>query len=149
LRISVPLSLGVVAVALPLYATALINGATPEAARTMLTTVASFMGIGALILIPVAADEDGRIRMPAWVRTILLIGGLAVGYVVVLSTEAGRGFFQLAPLPAEIVLSLAVLAGVWTWAVLHIHRTRIVQRGIDLLIAAWQSARAVGPAAHA
>jgi cation-transporting P-type ATPase E len=145
LRISIPLSMGVVAVALPVYATALLNGATTEAARTMLTTVASFMGIGALILIPVAADEGGRIRMPAWVRTALLIGGLAVAYVVVLSTELGRSFFQLAPLPAEIVLSLVVLAGLWTWAVLHIHRTRVVQRGIDVLIAGWHAARPVRP----
>ena len=64
LRISIPLSLGVAAVALPVYATALFNGATPDIARTMLTTVASFMGIGALILVPIAADEEGRIRMP-------------------------------------------------------------------------------------
>jgi len=145
LRISIPLSLGVVAVALPVYATALVNGATTDAARTMLTTVASFMGIGALILIPIAADVDGRIRMPAWVRTVLLVGVLALVYVVVLSTEVGRSFFQLAPLPAEIVLSLAVLAGLWTWAVLHIHRTRVVQRGIDFLIAAWRRARSIGP----
>jgi cation-transporting P-type ATPase E len=149
LRISIPLSLGVVAVALPVYATALFNGASPDAARTMLTTVASFMGIGALILIPVAADEDGRIRMPAWVRTVLLVGGLAVAYVVVLSSQVGRSFFQLAPLPAEIVLTLAVIAGAWTWAVLHIHRTRVVQRAIDVLIAAWRGARPVEPAARA
>jgi cation-transporting ATPase E len=149
LRISIPLSLGVVAVALPVYATALLNGARPDVARTMLTTVASFMGIGALILIPIAADEDGRIRMPAWVRTVLLVGGLGAAYMIVLSAEAGRGFFQLAPLPAEIVLSLAVIAGLWTWAVLHIHRTRVVQRGIDVLIAAWRAARPLKSAAQA
>ena len=73
------------------------------------------------------------------------MGGLALAYVVVLSAEAGRGFFQLAALPAEIVVTLAVIAGVWTWAVLHIHRTRIVQRAIDVLILAWQHARAVSP----
>jgi cation-transporting ATPase E len=149
LRISIPLSLGVVAVALPVYVTALYNGATPEIARTMLTTVASFMGIGALILVPIAADEEGRIRMPAWVRTGLLVGGLSLAYLVVLSTEAGRGFFQLAALPAEIVVILAAIAGTWTWAVLHIHRTRIVQRAIDLLIRAWRHALAVKPTAHA
>jgi len=115
----------------------------------MLTTVASFMGIGALVLIPIAAGEDGRIRMPAWARTVLQVGGLAVGCVVVLSAEVGRGFFQLAPLPAEIVLTLAVIAGAWTSAVLHIHRTRIAQRAIDLLIAAWRAARPMESAAYA
>jgi cation-transporting ATPase E len=141
LRISVPLSLGVVAVALPVYATALLNGASPELARTMLTTVASFMGVGALILIPVTADREGRVRMPAWMRTVMLVGALTLAYLVVLSTAPGRAFFQLSPLPAEIVLQLGVIAAAWTWAVLHIHRTRIVQRAIDLMIAGWRSAR--------
>ena len=68
LRISIPLSLGVVAVALPVYAVSLLNGASAEAARTILTTLASFLGIGALTLIPIAADDRGRIRMPAWAR---------------------------------------------------------------------------------
>jgi cation-transporting ATPase E len=145
LRISIPLSLGVVAVALPVYATALFNGATPEVARTMLTTIASFMGIGALILIPVAADDAGRVRMPAWMRTTLLVAALSIAYLVILSTGPGRTFFQLEPLPVEIVITLGAIAGAWTWALLHIHRTRIVQRGIDLLIAAWRMIRPLRP----
>jgi cation-transporting ATPase E len=149
LRISIPLSLGVVAVALPVYATALLNGASADAARTMLTTVASFMGIGALILIPVAADVSGRVRMPAWMRTVILVGVLTIAYLVVLSTEGGRSFFQLSPLPFEIVASLIVIAGAWTWAVLHIHRTRVVQRAIDLLIAAWRGIRPASSSAGA
>jgi len=147
LRISIPLSMGVVAVALPVYATALINGATAEVARTMLTTIASFMGIGALVLIPVAADREGRVRMPAWMRTVLLVGTMAIGYLVILATEPGRAFFQLEPLPAEIVATLGLIAGAWTWAVIHIHRTRIVQGGIDRLIAGWRILRpATAPA---
>ena len=145
LRISVPLSLGVSAVALPVYATAMFQGATAEVARTILTTVASFMGIGALVLIPVAADDEGRVRMPAWMRTVLLVGSLAAGYLVVLSTGPGRDFFQLEPLPTETVLTLVVLAGFWTWAVVHIHRTRIVQRAIDVLIARWRAVRPTMP----
>jgi hypothetical protein len=140
-RFSIPLSLGVVAVALPVYATALLNGATAEAARTMLTTVASFMGIGALILIPVAADREGRIRMPAWMRTLLLVASMTIAYLIILSTDPGRSFFDLAPLPAEIVISLGVIAGAWTWALFHVHRPRIVQRGIDSLIAGWRVLR--------
>ncbi len=141
LRFSIPLSLGVVAVALPVYATALLNGGSPDFARTMLTTVTCFMGIGALVIVPVAADVEGRVRMPAWMRTVLLVGALAVGYLAVLSTATGRAFFQLEPLPAEIVLILGVLAAIWTWAVVHIHRTRIVQRAIDILLAGWRNLR--------
>ena len=133
LRISVPLSLGVAAVALPVYATALFNGASTEMARTMLTTVSSFMGIGALVLIPVAADDKGRIRMPGWMRTVLLVTAMTVTYLIVLSSPQGQAFFQLEPLPAEIVVTLGVIAGTWTLAVVLIHHTRIVQRGIDRL----------------
>ena len=147
LRISIPLSLGVVAVALPVYAVALLNGASPDVARTMLTTIATFMGIGALILIPVAADDEGRVRMPAWMRTVVLVGALTIAYLVILSTGPGRTFFQLSPLPVEIVATLGVIAGAWTWAVLHIHRTRVVQRGIDQLIAGWRTIRPLRPSA--
>jgi cation-transporting ATPase E len=141
LRISIPLSLGVVAVALPVYATALLNGASADQARTILTTLASFLGIGALALIPIAADDRGRIRMPAWVRTTVLVGSLVVAYLAVLSTDPGRSFFQLAPLPWEIVATIAVMAAAWTAAAIGIHRTRIVQRGIDVLIGAWRAMR--------
>ena len=88
--------------------------------------------------------------MPAWARTVLLVGGLALAYLVVLSAEAGRGFFQLAALPCgDRRHARASSPATWTWAVLHIHRTRIVQRAIDVLILAWQHARAVKPVAHA
>jgi len=133
MRISVPLSIGVAAVALPVYVTAIHSGATAEAARTMLTTIASFMGIGALALIPVAADDEGRIRMPAWMRTAVLAFSLAGAYLVVLATATGREFFQLTPLPVEIVGLLAATAVAWTTAVLLIQRTRIVQRAIDMV----------------
>jgi cation-transporting ATPase E len=138
LRISIPLSLGVVAVALPVYLTSLANGASADQARTILTTLASFLGIGALTLIPIAADERGRIRMPAWMRTALLVGSLLVAYLVVLATGPGRSFFQLSPLPWEIVATIVVIAAAWTAAAIGIHRTRIVQHGIDRLIAGWQ-----------
>jgi len=134
LRYSIPLALGVAAVALPVYLTSLANGASAEVSRTMVTTVSSLMGIGALILIPVAADDEGRVRMPAWMRTVLLVVAMVFAYLVVLSVPLGRSFFQLTPLPAEIVATLGVIAAAWTLAVLFIHRTRIVQRAIDVLI---------------
>jgi cation-transporting ATPase E len=149
LRSSIPLSLGVAAVGLPVYATALVNGASTDVSRTMLTTIASFMGIGALVLIPVAADAEGRIRMPAWARTGLLVGALAIAYLAVLATDGGRSFFQLHTLPVEIVVTLGVTAIAWTGAVLMIHRTRIVQRAIDVLIAACLRIPVARPAAKA
>jgi cation-transporting P-type ATPase E len=146
LRISIPLSLGVAAVGLPVYATALFNGASADTARTMLTTIASFLGIGALILIPVAADEEGRVQMPAWMRTVILVAALGGAYLVVLATGPGRAFFQLSALPVEIVVTLVVLAAAWSAAVLLIHRTRIVGRAIDRLIGGWKHLRGRQPA---
>jgi hypothetical protein len=66
-----------------------------------------------------------------------------------LSTTPGRSFFQLAPLPWEIVTTLMVIAATWTAAVIAIHHTRIVQRGIDVLIAGWRIARPTQPATQA
>ena len=146
LRISIPLALGVVAVALPVYLVTRANGATSEQSRTILTTLASLLGIGALVLIPIAADDSGRIRMPAQVRTLILIGSLVAAYLVVLATEPGRSFFQLTPLPWEIVVSLLAIAAAWTGAVVVIHQTRVVQRAIDLGIAAWKRLAAGRPA---
>ena len=70
-------------------------------------------------------------------------------YLVVLSTTPGRSFFQLAPLPWEIVATLLVIAATWTAAVIAIHHTRIVQRGIDVLIAGWRTVRPLQPATQA
>jgi hypothetical protein len=70
-------------------------------------------------------------------RVVGLVASLVGGYLVV-STGQGRAFFQLAPLPWEIVTILLVIAAAWTGSVIGIHRTRIVQRGIDILIAGWQ-----------
>jgi hypothetical protein len=67
-------------------------------------------------------------------RTVLLVGALPILGLVVLSTGPGRSFFQLEPLAYPIVITLGVIAATWTWAMSHIHRTRIVQRAIDELI---------------
>jgi cation-transporting P-type ATPase E len=138
LRVSVPLALAVTAVALPVYGLALSSGASPDLARTILTTVSSFMGIGLLTLIPVAADVEGRIRMPAWGRTLLLIVVMVGAYLAVLWSDVGRSFFELHPLPADTVAILGLVAAAWTLAVLLIRRTGFVQRAIDQLIAAWE-----------
>lgn len=79
--------------------------------------------------------------MPAWTRTTLLVASLCGAYLAVLATELGRSFFQLAPLPWEIVATLLVIATAWTGAAIGIHRTRIVQRAIDMVIAATKAQR--------
>jgi hypothetical protein len=111
----------------------------------MKTNVACLLGIGALVLIAIAADAEGRIRMPAEVRTAVLVGTLVAAYLAVLATEPGRAFFQLTPLPWEIVASLVAIAIAWTAAVIGIHKTRVVQRGIDVVIARVQSLRVRQP----
>ena len=141
LRISVPLAFGVAAVALAVYVTALLNGAQPDVARTILTTIATFLGIGALVLIPVVGDDRGRVRIPARLRTATLVGALVAAYLVILSTGPGRAFFQLSPLPAEIVLTLGAIAAAWTLVVVRVHRTRIVQRAIDTGMAGYRVVR--------
>jgi cation-transporting ATPase E len=141
LRVSIPVSLGVAVVALPIYAAAVLGGAPVDVARTILTTAASFMGIGLLILIPLANDVSGRLRLPPWGRTGLLMGAMAVVYVVILSVPFGRDFFELEPLPAPLVLGLGLIAAVWTMVVLLIRRNGIVQRIIDRLLGAYRAAR--------
>jgi cation-transporting P-type ATPase E len=141
LRISIPLSLGVAAVALPIYAVALASGVSVEVARTMLTTISCLMGIGALALVPVACTREGRLTIPGWVRTLGLVAVMAAAYLGVLATSLGRGFYELEPLPWQVVAILGFIAAAWTIAVLLVHHTLIVQRGIDRLLVAWSTVR--------
>jgi hypothetical protein len=43
----------------------------------------------------------------------------------------GRAFFELEPLPAELVAALGLVAIAWTALVLLVRRTGVVQRGLD------------------
>jgi hypothetical protein len=70
----------------------------------------------------------------------------ATGPTLAALSTPGRSFFQLAALPWEIVATLLVIAATWTAAVIAIHHTRIVQRGIDVLIAGWHTAHPSRPA---
>jgi hypothetical protein len=142
LRISIPLSLGVAAVALPVYAVCLANGVSVPVARTIVTTISCLMGIGALALVPVACAREGRLTIPGWLRTAALVAAMAALYLIVLATAPGRGFYELEPLPWQIVAVLVFVATAWTVAVLLVHHTLIVQRGIDRLLAGWATARA-------
>ena len=68
------------------------------------------MGIGLLSLIPVAADDEGRVRMPAWMRTVILVGALTITSLVILSTGPGRALFQLSHCPPRWCTLLAIAA---------------------------------------
>jgi cation-transporting ATPase E len=134
LRTSIPLSIGLTAVALPVYVGAIAGGATPGVARTILTTLTTFLGIGAVTLIPIAAVEWGRIRVAGPLRTVGLVAALAAGYLAILATDAGRAFFELQALPAELVVALAAIAAAWTVVVLVLDHLGTVQAGIDILL---------------
>ena len=55
------------------------------------------------------------------------------------AVDTGRPIVLSArPASVGIVATLLVIAATWTAAVIAIHHTRIVQRGIDALIAGWQ-----------
>jgi cation-transporting ATPase E len=144
LRISIPLSLGVAAVALPVYAVCLANGVSVPVARTIVTTISCLMGIGALALVPVACAREGRLTIPGWLRTAALVAAMAALYLLVLATGPGRAFYELEPLPWQIVAVLVFVATAWTVAVLLVHHTLIVQRGIDRLLTGWATARVDG-----
>jgi len=134
LRVSIPVSIAVAAVGLPVYAAALATGTSVDQARTVLTTVASFMGLGLLTLIPLASDRAGPSWLPWWSRIPLLIAAMAIVYLTVLSLPIGRAFFELEPLPAELVAALGLMAIAWTALVLLIRRTGVVQHAIDRLV---------------
>ncbi len=135
LRTSIPLAVGVVAVGLPLYAAAVAAGATPAMARTILTTVTSFLGIGALALIPTAAGRIRGLRLPPAVRSAALVAGLVTGYLAVLASEPGRAFFELEALPTDLVMAISAVSAGWTAIVLVLHRLGTVQPAIDTLAA--------------
>ena len=150
LRISIPLSLGVVAVALPVYVVVAPQRRVgrgrpddPDDARELPGDRRA------------DADPDRRRRARPdpdaglGARRRCSSGRWSGLYLVVLSTTPGRSFFQLAPLPWEIVATLLVIAATWTAAVIAIHHTRIVQRGIDVLIGGWRAVRPVQPATQA
>jgi cation-transporting P-type ATPase E len=132
LRVSIPASIGVFIVALPLYATMIDSGVAVPEAQTVLTTLTVFCGLGLLPLISSGAREAGSGRFIRWWPWLLALIMLVV-YLFMIQVPFLRDFYELTPLPASVIAQLLVAAGLWTLAVHLLRRTGIVARVEDAL----------------
>ena len=135
LRVSIPASIGVVIVALPLYAASIRSGVAVAEAQSILTSLTVFCGLGLLPLISSGAREAGQGRYVRW-WPWLLSGAMLLIYLVMVQVPFLREFYELTPLPADVLVMLLVVAGIWTAVVHALRRTGIVARVEDLLWAA-------------
>ena len=121
LRISIPVGLAMTAVALPTFAWALDRGVPLDEARTMVTSLMVFCGLGVLPILLAGRRRDGDARAPGrW--TWLLAGSTVAGYLVILAVPPLRDFFGLAPLAPGVVAVLLAAGALWTLAI-HVLRT--------------------------
>ena len=144
LRVSIPASLGVVLVALPLYAVTIQRGVPVLEAQSILTSLTVFCGLGLLPLISSGAREAGTgrlVRSWPW----LLAGVMLVVYLVMIEIPPLRDFYELTPLPLAEIAALLVIAAAWTIAVHVIRRTGVVGDVEDALwatlVGAWRRLR--------
>jgi cation-transporting ATPase E len=136
LRVSIPASLGVLVVALPLYATVVTSGVSVAEAQSVLTCLTVFCGLGLVPLISSGEREagDGRfVRAWPWVLALIM---LAI-YLVMIQVPLVREFYELTPLPGTVIAALLATAAVWTLVVHLLRRSGIVGRVED---AAWAGA---------
>jgi cation-transporting ATPase E len=135
LRVSIPASLGVFVLALPVYAVLINGGADLEEAQTILTTLTVFCGLGLLPLIGSGARETGIGRFIRW-WPWALAGIMLVVFLVMTQVPVLRDFYELTPLPPATVGQLLLVALAWTAAVHLLRRTGIVGRVEDAIWAA-------------
>ncbi len=135
LRVSIPASLGVFIVALPLYASMIERGVGVQEAQSVLTTLTVFCGLGLLPLISSGDREAGGGRFIRWWPWLLALIMLLV-FLVMTQVPFLREFYELTPLPRDVLLALLGVAGLWTVAVHLLRRTGIVARVEDALWAA-------------
>lgn len=150
LRVSIPASIGVFVVALPLYATMIGGGVGVPEAQTILTTLTVLCGLGLLPLISSGEREAGTGRFMRWWPWILA-GIMLVIYLVMIQIPLVREFYELTVLPPDILGLLLVAAGAWTIVVHLLRRTGIVARVEDIawaaLVRAWRRVRPTRAAA--
>ncbi len=144
LRVSIPASLGVLALALPVYAAMINGGASVDEARTVLTCLTVFCGLGLLPLISSGEREDPGGRFGRWWPWLLALVTLLI-YLVMIQIAILRGFYELTTLPLPVLVALLGVAGLWTAAVHVLRRTGIVGRVEDVvwaaLVGAWRRIR--------
>jgi hypothetical protein len=106
--------------------------------------------IAAQVRRPAVAGSGRFIRWWPWLLALIML----VVFVVMVQVPFLREFYELTPLPANVLVMLLVVAGIWTAAVHALRRTGIVARVEDVLWAAvmraWHRLRPpvdAGPAA--
>jgi cation-transporting ATPase E len=145
LRISIPASFAVAALALPVYAAAVEAGGTVAETQSILTTLTVFCGLGLLPLIyPAEPDPSMSRLMRAWPWLLSVL--MAIVYIVILELPIAREFYELVKLPIETIVALLLLGIAWTGAIHLIRRTHVVRAAEDLLVAL--VLRAVPAASH-
>jgi cation-transporting ATPase E len=133
LRISIPASFAVVALALPVYAAAIGAGGTVDEARSILTTMTVFCGLGLLPLIYPAEADPGMSRLVrAWPWLLSVI--MAVVYVVILEIPLAREFYELTPPEPRTIALLFGLGVAWTAAIHLVRRTHVVRAAEDAIV---------------
>jgi cation-transporting ATPase E len=144
LRVSIPASIGVVIVALPLYAASIRGGVPVPEAQSALTSLTVFCGLGLLPLISSGAREAGTGRFIRW-WPWLLAGIMLAVYLVMIQVPFLRDFYELTPLPGPVIALLLGAAGLWTAGVHLLRRTGIIRRVEDALwaalVGAWHRVR--------
>jgi cation-transporting P-type ATPase E len=130
LATSVPAALALAFLCLAAFARAIESGAPDDEARTVLTAMAVFGGLGLLPLIrPARRPPDD----PPWDQRkpwALAIASASV-YIVLAQVPLIRDFYDLAALPVETLLAIAAVAAVWA----------LVLHGIRWIAAGWRSGR--------
>ncbi len=144
LRVSIPASLGVFIVALPLYASLVWGGFSVPEAQTALTTLTVFCGLGLLPLISTGDREAGSGRLSRWWPWLLALMMLGI-YLVMIQIPFLRDFYEMTPLPGTAIAALLAVAGAWTAVVHLLRRTGIVARIEDVIwtvvVRAWRRIR--------
>lgn len=113
LRTSIPAAFALAALCLTVYTTSLAAGTSLDIARTRLTSIAVFAGLGLLPLIrPPRRPPDDPLRDQLKPWGLAAISALA--YLVMTQLPLLQDLYGLAPLPLAELVELAVLALGWT-----------------------------------
>lgn len=116
LRTSIPAAFALAALCLTVYTTSLGAGASVDIARTRLTSIAVFAGLGLLPLIrPPRRPPDDPLsdQLKPWGLAAIS----AFAYLVMTQLPFLQDLYGLAPLPIAELVELAVLATGWTFLV--------------------------------
>jgi len=119
LRFAIPAAVGVAAVAFVAYAWSLSEGRGIDEARTTVTTMAAFCGIGLLPLIERRGEMTGRL---SWAWPWVVAVAMVALYVLILEVPVARDFYELTPLPWSTIGVLVLVWAVWTLAAQALRR---------------------------